>query len=110
MSSKPTTCGYFMMRLRDSGYRFEKVFEDYSGTDPRSWTVVIDPGMASVFCTCYVNRTELGDNHFEFYDGGQFLPNVKHKTQSIDVLIEALVKAGINHKTNSYNNTPKSVA
>lgn len=98
-SSKPTTCGYFMMRMRDCGYRVEKLFEDYSGTDPRSWTVIIDPGVASVICTCFINRTELGDNHFEFYDGGQFLPpSMKIKTQSIDVLIENLVKYGIHHK------------
>ena len=107
MSSKPTTCGYFMMRMRDSGYNVEKLYDNYTGTDPRAWTVVIDPGFSSILCTCYINRSELGDNYFEFYDGGQFLPNIKHKTQSIDVLIELLVKSGIHHKNNTYNNTVK---
>lgn len=108
MSSKPTTCGYFMMRMRDSGYRVEKVFEDYAQTDPRSWTVVIDPGFSTIFCTCFINRTDLGDNHFEFYDGGQFLPNIKVKTASIDVLIETLVKYGINRKVSNYEKIAKS--
>ena len=99
--SKPTTLGYFIKRLTGSGYRVEKLFADYTLTDPRSWTVMIDPGCASVICTCYVNKGDLGDNYFEFYDGGQFLPpNMKIKTQSIEVLIEHLAKYGIINKYN----------
>lgn len=109
MSSKVTTCGYFTMRLRESGYEVEKVFENYSEVDPRSWTVVIDPKVASILCTCYVNHGELGNNYFEFYDGGQFLPNMKIKTQSIDVLIETLVKYNINHKRKNSENPIKSI-
>jgi hypothetical protein len=100
--NKPTTCGYFMKRMQESGYKVEKIFDGYSTIDPRTWTVVIDPGVASVLVTCYINRSEIGDNYFEFYDGGQFLPNIKIKTQSIDVLIETLVKYGINHKNTNF--------
>lgn len=97
--SKPTTIGYFIKRLTGSGYRVDKVFTEYAYTDPRSWTVIIDPGCASIICTCYVNKNDIGDNYFEFYDGGQFLPpNMKIKTQSIEVLIGHLVKFGINNK------------
>jgi hypothetical protein len=96
--SKPTTLGYFVKRLTGSGYRVEKVFTDYALTDPRAWTIIIDPGCASVICTCYINKNGIGDNFFEFYDGGQFLPNMKIKTQSVEVLIEYLVKYGINNK------------
>ena len=99
--SKPTTLGYFIKRLTGSGYRVERLFDYYTLTDPRAWTVVIDPGCAAVFCTCYVNKSDIGDNYFEFYDGGQFLPsNMKIKTQSIEVLIEHLVRYGINNKMN----------
>jgi len=101
--NKPTTLGYFLKRMRDCGYRVEKLFIDYSETDPRAWTVVIDPRNASVICTCFVNRNGLGDNYFEFYDGGQFLPNYKIKTESIEVLLEHLNKHGIINKTKDYN-------
>ena len=115
--SKPTTLGYFIRRLTGSGYRVEVLFRDYALTDPRAWTVIIDPGCASMICTCYINKDGLGDNCFEFYDGGQFVPsNMKIKTLSIDVLIEYLVKFGINNKSvvidrRPYindNNTPKT--
>lgn len=103
MASKPTTLGYFTKRLRDCGYVVEKLYTDYSPMDSRAWTVIIDPGCASVFCTCFVNRTEIGDNYFEFYDGGQFLPDGhKYKTESIEVLVETLVKYGINNKSKNY--------
>jgi len=105
--SKPTTISYFMMRLRNSGYRVEKLFTEYGEMDPRVWTVVIDPGCASIICTCFCNKNGLGDNFFEFYDGGQFLPsNVKIKTQSVEVLIDHLVRHGINNKDSHY---PKNV-
>ena len=97
--SKPTTLGYFIKRLTGSGYKVEKLFGGYTLTDPRAWTVLIDPGCASIICTCYINRDDIGDNYFEFYDGGQFLPpNMKIKTQSVEVLIDNLVKYGINNK------------
>jgi hypothetical protein len=104
MSNKPTTLGYFAKRMKDSGYIVDRIFTEYASTDPRVWTVVIDPGRASVMCTCFVNKSELDDNYFEFYDGGQFLPNMKIKTQSIEVLIETLVKHGINNKSREYMN------
>ena len=103
MSNKPTTLGYFLKRMKDSGYRVDKLFVDYSENDPRVWTVVIDAGNASVFCTCFVNRNGLGDNYFEFYDGGQFLPNYKIKTESIEVLLEHLNKHNIYNKTRDNN-------
>ena len=66
----------------------------------------IDPGYSSILCTCYVNKNDLEDNYFEFYDGGQFLPNMKLKTLSVEILIEHLVKYNINNKSRNY---PKNV-
>lgn len=100
--NKPTTLGYFLKRVRDCGYRVEKLYTEYSENDPRIWTIIIDPSGASVFCTCFVNREQVGDYYFEFYDGGQYLPNYKIKTESIEVLIEQLNKYGIVHKTRYY--------
>jgi hypothetical protein len=101
--NKITTLSYFLKRLRDSGYVTDKLFTDYGKHDPRSWTVVIDPRVASVLVTCYNNHNELGEEYFEIYDGGQFVPdNFKIKTSSIEVLIEYLVKFGINNKSLTY--------
>jgi hypothetical protein len=103
MANKPTSLSFFSKRLLDSGYAIKEIFTTYADTDPRVWTVMIDPGGASVYCTCYVNRQGIGDNYFEFYDGGQFLPNYKIKTLSVEVLLEQLNKYGIVNKRKKYN-------
>lgn len=106
MANKLTTLGYFMKRLRDSGYVVDKVMMNYGVHDPRAWTVIIDPGVASVMCTCYINDPMLGESFFEIHDGGQFIPQrlFKIKTSSIEVFISYLVKFGINNKSPSYPN------
>lgn len=103
MYNKITTLGYFKKRLRDSGYNVEDLFRGYAITDPRSWTVIIDPGRASIFCTCYSNanaenikQSQLDDFYFELYDGSQFIPGKWCvKTSSIEVVIEHLMKFNI---------------
>jgi hypothetical protein len=101
--NKITTCSYFIKRLRDSGYVVDKLFGEYAYTDPRSWTVVVDPNVASVIITCYNNHNEMGEEYFELHDGGQFIPDrFKIKTSSIEVVIEYLVKFGINNKASTY--------
>ena len=102
MSNKITTPSYFIKRLRDSGYEVWKIYDRYGDSDPRSWTVVIDPGVASLFCTCFINAAEWDDNYFELWDGNNYVPNkFKIKTDSIEVFISYLVRYGINNKTNS---------
>ena len=105
MANKITTQSYFIKRLKDSGYIVYKIFDQYSEVDPRSWTVMIDPGNASIFCTCYTNHEGLFEgSFFELYDGGQFIPEkFKLKTDSIEVIISYLVKYGINNKSELYN-------
>ena len=96
MANKLTTLGYTLKRLRDSGYVVNKLFAEYGDSDPRAWTVVIDPGKASVLCTCYINDPYIGDSFFEMYDGNQFVPGrLKLKTSSFEVLTEHLVRYGI---------------
>jgi len=107
--NKITTVSYFIKRLRDSGYITDKLFTDYSQIDPRTWTVIIDPGIASVFVTCYNNHREIDDEYFEIYDGGQFIPErFKIKTSSIEVIIEYLVKFGINNKSSTYGTSQET--
>jgi len=104
MSNKINTLGYFKKRLRDSGYRVEDVFRNFNYNDPRIWTIVIDPGVASIFCTCYVNCPEHGDTTLELYDGGQHIPGkFKVVTNSIEVVMEKLNSFDIVNKTARYN-------
>lgn len=103
MANKLTTMGYFMKRLRDSGYIVDRLFQGYSMVDSRTWSVVIDPGCASIFVTCYQNDPEPGKSYFEIYDGGRFIPGrFKIDTNSIETFIGYLVEFGINNKAKSY--------
>lgn len=96
MANKLTTLGYILKRLRDSGYLANKLFAEYGEADPRSWTIMIDPGGSSVFCTCYVNDPYIGDTYFELFDGNQYIPGrLNLKTSSFEVLVEHLVNYGI---------------
>jgi hypothetical protein len=101
--NKITTCSYFIKRLRDSGYVVDKLFNDYADSDPRSWTAIVDPTVASILVTCYNNHNDLGEEYFEMHDGGQFIPErFKIKTSSIEVIVEYLVKFNINNKASTY--------
>lgn len=96
MANKLTTLGYTLKRFRDCGYIANKIFAEYGETDPRSWTIMIDPGVSSVFCTCYINDPYIGESFFELYDGNQFIPGrLKIKTSSFEILVEQLVKYNI---------------
>lgn len=101
-NNKLTTLGYFIKRLRDCGYVVDKLYTEYSQLDSRAWSVVIDPGNASIFCTCYVNDETLGSTYFEIYDGGRFIPGrFKIDTSSMEVFVSYLVKYGINGKVSA---------
>ena len=51
--NKITTQGYFVRRLRNSGYITSRVYDRYQDQDPRKWTIVIDPDGDSVLITCW---------------------------------------------------------
>ena len=102
MQNKLTKQAYFIKRLRDSGYSVERLFASYSYSDPRLWTIMINPKGASVLCTCYINNGETeGINpknkyFFEVFDGGQFIPGrLKIDTNSIEVLVTYLIQYGV---------------
>ena len=96
MANKLTTLGYTLKRFRDSGYMANKLFAEYGDTDPRAWTIMINPGTASVFCTCYINDPYIGQTYFELFDGNQFIPGrLKIQTSSFEILVEHLIKYNI---------------
>lgn len=80
----------------------------YSMGDSREWTILIDPGGASVFLTLYRNSKEnhgesecLGTDYFELFDGGQFVnspPRYKLSTKSLETVFEYLNDKGIVNK------------
>ena len=41
--NKLKTAGYFIKRLRDSGFETVRIFNGYSHSDPRKWTILVDP-------------------------------------------------------------------
>lgn len=99
-----TTCGYFLNRLRDSGFIAIRLFNDYGKHDPRKWTIMVDPSGHSLFITCYVNRDGLGDVQFEFNDGGNRFPkNYNLKTQSMEIVITSLVERNVPQKQEGSN-------
>lgn len=94
--NKLKTAGYFIKRLRDSGFETLRVFNRYSESDPRKWSVIVDPGRSSVFITCFENHHNNGDYTFEFSDGNQFFRNnYSLKTHSIEVVVRKLVESGV---------------
>ena len=106
MANKLTNQSYFIKRLRDSGYMVNKLFDKYSDADTRKWTLIIDPEVASLFCTCYMEFDEEGQSihAFEIYDGGRFVPaRVQIQTDSIEVFVQYLNKWGITNKSPKYN-------
>lgn len=94
--NKITTLSYFVKRLKDSGFAVWKICDNYSFSDPRKWTVMIDPGNTSVFVTCYENKDYKSEKVFEFNDGGRFFPrNFFIKTTSMEVITTSLIERGI---------------
>jgi len=94
--NKLRTPGYFIKRLRDNGFVVIRLFSVYSKADPRRWTVMINPSFNSVICTCYTNKTEIGETLFELDDGGVNIPkNFYLKTDSMQVVVDFLIKHGI---------------
>jgi hypothetical protein len=94
--NKLRTPSYFIKRLRDNGFVVLRVFSVFGKHDPRRWMAIINPTGNSVFCTCYINKNEMGEVLFELDDGGAKIPkNFYLKTESIEVVIDFLIKNGI---------------
>lgn len=94
--NKITTLSYFTKRLKDSKFNVWKICDNYSIADPRKWTILVDPGNASIFITCYENKDFKSEKMFEFNDGGRYFPrNFSLKTTSMEVIITTLIERGI---------------
>jgi len=100
--NKLKTPGYFIKRLKDNDFVTLRIFNKYSESDPRRWTVLIDPSGSSVFVTCFENTPFKGEYLFQFNDGNQlFKNNLSLKTDSIEVVVQKLLKSGVRQKFES---------
>lgn len=96
IKNKLKTAGYFIKRLRDSGFETIRIFNGYSDSDPRKWTLLIDPKKTSVFVTCFENTPFKGEYLFTFEDGNQrFRTGYSLKTDSIEVVVNKLLNSGV---------------
>ena len=103
--NKLKTPGYFIKRLKDNGIITLRMFQKYNLADPRKWTILVDPGISSVYVTCYQNKERLNEIMFEMDDGGVRFPrNYFIKTHSIEMVVEYLLEKGITQhdKTNPF--------
>jgi hypothetical protein len=98
-----TTGGYFLSRLRDSGFIAIRLFKEYGMHDSRKWTIMVDPSGHSLIITCYVNKEAPGEVIFEFNDGGNKFKNFNLKTQSMEVIITTLIERGVPQKQEDSN-------
>ena len=99
--NKLKTPGYFIKRLKDNDFVTLRIFTKYSDSDPRKWTVLVDPSGASVYITCFENTPFKGENLFSFEDGSQrFKSNFSLKTDSIEVVVQRLLSSGVTQKPN----------
>lgn len=98
--NKLRTPSYFIKRLRDNGFIVIKLFNIYSKSDPRQWTIMVNPSEASVLITCYTNRDNINETLFEIHDGGKRIPkNFYIKTDSIEVIVDYLIRHGVSNNS-----------
>jgi hypothetical protein len=93
--NKISTYSYFIKRLKDCNILVYKVFNAYSEADPRKWTVLVEPGGASIYVTCFENH-QLGEIKFGLNDGNQIIPsNYYLVTSSIEVIVTKMLNLGV---------------
>jgi hypothetical protein len=111
VKNKITTESYFVKRLKDSKFITYKIFNKYSLSDPRRWTILVDPDHSGVYITCYENKEFSGEVMFEFYDGGRKFPgNFSIKTSSMEVIVYTLLDKGVQQHTSANENIQTSSA
>ncbi len=104
-----TTQGYFVRRLRNSGFITSRVYDRYSDEDQRKWTIVVNPTSDSVLITCCDNGEWPYKGLYELSDGGRKIPRGYYiNTDSIEVIISHLITFNIDAtEINNLNGRPK---
>lgn len=109
MKNRIKNLSYFVKRLKDNGYIVWKIMDSYNVGDTRKWTVLVNPGMESVFITCYINDSELDYNAVFEFDGGhlRFNNNIKIQTHSMEVIINYLIENDVTGDSNLFKHKNK---
>lgn len=95
-NNKIDTPAYLIKRLRESGFIVIRLFTKFSLVDPRKWSIMVDPGGASVQITCYENYPMPRDITFEFNDGNMRWPkNFMLQTRSVEVILLQLIEKNV---------------
>ena len=104
MKNKLKNLSYFVKRLRDNSFVVWKIFNEYNIGDSRKWTILVNPGMESVYITCHINEEYLDyQPSFSFTDDGSRFKNIlKVKTDSMEVIMTHLFEHGISSDSNLY--------
>lgn len=104
MKNKIKNCSYFTKRLRDNNFVVWKIFDEYNIGDSRRWTILVNPGMESVYITCYINDEVLDyQASFSFDDDStRFKNNMRIKTLSMEVIMTHLFEHGVTADSNLY--------
>tara|TARA_Y100000310_G_scaffold316213_1_gene367675 strand:- start:468 stop:830 length:363 start_codon:yes stop_codon:yes gene_type:complete len=85
------TQGYFVRRLRKYGYEISRVYDRYSKDDKRKWTVVVNPGLDSIFITCIDKGEWPYRGMYLFDDNGTIFPSSFYiNTDSMEVILKYL--------------------
>ena len=86
------TQGYFIKRLRDNGFFVIRLYDRFENSDPRKWTIVINPKTDSLFITCIDTGDWPHRGLYEFDDGGRKFPKNYHiNTDSIEVIVKHML-------------------
>lgn len=93
------TLGYFLKRLRDCNFIALKVFNEFRPDDNRKWVILVDPGNTSVFITCIFDKhTKKHMYRLEGF-GPQFGKHFNIETNSMEIIVEALIMRGVQQVT-----------
>ena len=98
-----TTQGYFVRRLRKEGFEVSRVYDRYSDTDKRKWTLAINPDTDSIFVTC-IDRGEWPyKGMYLVDDNGNIFPSSFYiNTDSIEVIVKYLDSYKVNRRFPNY--------
>ncbi len=88
------TLSYFSKRLRENGF-IVKTLVNYSENDIRKWTIIIEPNVLNILCTCIkISSTNF---YFSLLINSENLLRIR--TESMEVIFNIINELKKNEKT-----------
>ena len=109
MKNSVKNLGYLIYRLKNCGYVVWKIKDKYNVGDTRKWTILVNPGLESVYITCCVNEQELDYSPVFKFDGGslRFSNGLQLSTKSVESIVEYLMENGVTPDSNLFRHKDK---